>query len=61
MDKIPTNHGMMGIRSILDHLNYVSYRTQRDAGMSAEIAAKWYPNAAELEKEYIKNNLQKLN
>lgn len=61
MDKIPTNHGMMGIQSIFDHLTYVSYRTQRDAGMPAEMAAKHYPNAAELEKQYINANLPKLN
>lgn len=61
MEKIPTNHGMMGINSIIDHLTYVSYRTQREAGMSVEIAAKWYPNAAEMEKQYIKANLSKLN
>lgn len=61
MDKIPTNHGTMGIQSIFDHLNYVSYRTQRDAGMPAEVAAKWYAKAAEFEKEYIKANLSKLN
>lgn len=61
MDKIPTNHGMMGIQSIFDHLEYVSYKTQRDAGMSAEIAAKWYPNAAEMEKQYIQANIKKYN
>lgn len=61
MDKIPTNHGMMGIQSIFDHLNYVSYKTQRDAGMTAEVAAKWYANAAEMERQYIAANLSKLN
>lgn len=60
-DKIPTNHGMLGIQSIFDHMNYISYRTQRDAGMTAEMAAKWYPKAAELERQYINANQNKLN
>jgi hypothetical protein len=61
MDKIPTNYGMMGIQSIFDHLTYVSYRTQREAGAPVELLKKWYPNAAEFEKQYIKANLPKFN
>lgn len=51
----------IGIQSIFDHLTYVSYRTQREAGAPVELLKKWYPNFEELEREYIKNNLSKLN
>lgn len=42
------------MQPILDHLTYVSYRVQRELGVSAEICAKWYPNADALEREYTK-------
>ena len=59
-DKIPTNHGLMAVGQIFDHLNYVSYRTQRDAGVSAEICAKWYANHEAFEREYqLDKQLQK--
>lgn len=61
MEKIPTNHGMMGIQSILSYFEYASYRVQREAGAPVEMLKKWYHNYEELEREYIKNNLQKLN
>lgn len=61
-DKLPTNHGLKSVTEIFDHLNYVSYRTQRDAGLSAEICAKWYANHEAFEREYqlakqLKNQL----
>lgn len=40
------------LQQLFDHLSYVSYRTQRDAGATAEICAKWYANADALEMEY---------
>jgi len=42
------------LQELFDHLAYVSYRTQRDAGVSATVCAKWYPNAADLERQYTK-------
>lgn len=51
----------IGIQSIFDHLTYVSYRTQREAGAPVELLKKWYPNADELERQYIAANLPKLN
>lgn len=50
------------LQQLFDHLSYVSYRTQRDAGATAEICAKWYANADALEREYqlakqLKNQL----
>ena len=51
-DKVPTNHGLLSAGQIFDHLNYVSYRTQRDNGVSVEICAKWYANAEAFEREY---------
>lgn len=51
MQNIPTNHGMMGINSIIDHLTYSSYRTNRKDS-EAELLAKWYPNAEALEARY---------
>lgn len=43
---------MQAIQSLFDHFSYVSYRTQRDAGASAEWCAKHYANAADLERQY---------
>lgn len=40
------------LQQLFDHFAYVSYRTQRDAGASAEMCAKWYANAADLERQY---------
>jgi hypothetical protein len=40
------------LQQLFDHLSYVSYRTQRDGGASAEICAKWYVNHEALEREY---------
>lgn len=37
---------------LLDYLAYVSYKTQRDAGLSAEICSHYYPNAYSLEVKY---------
>lgn len=50
------------LQTFFEHLNYVSYRTQRDAGATAEMCAKWYANADALEREYqlaqqLKNQL----
>lgn len=54
---IPTNHGPMGITDIMDHLSYVSYRTNREGGIPPEQLAKWYPNAARYEREYLSSKL----
>lgn len=59
-NKIPTNHGVMGIESIFDHLNYVSYRVQRESGMTAVVAAKWYTDAGYFEQVYIKEKRKTL-
>lgn len=40
------------LQQLFDHLSYVSYKTQRDAGISAEVCAKWYANAEALERQY---------
>lgn len=50
------------LQELFDHFAYVSYRTQRDEGASAEMCAKWYANAEGLEREYqlakqLKNQL----
>jgi len=50
------------LQQLFDHLSYVSYRTQRDSGASAEMCAKWYANGEAFEREYqlakqLKNQL----
>lgn len=40
------------LQQLFDHFSYVSYRTQRDAGATAEMCAEWYADAADLERQY---------
>lgn len=48
---------MDAIAKLFDHLAYVSYRTQRDLGVSAESCKKMgFPNVDQLEKEYIQRH-----
>ena len=37
---------------LLDYLDYVSYKQQRDAGATAEMCAGWYARAYLLEQRY---------
>lgn len=50
--KIPTNLGPMGINEIFDHLNYVSYATNRDLGMSHESLAPYFVKAEDFQRKY---------
>lgn len=40
------------MNEIFDHLAYVSYKTQRNLGVTPGVCAKWYPDSAELERKY---------